>query len=78
VLGEFVGVLCLEAWMFFGGVEVEQSILGDLVAGLGVLLENLPVMGLLFHLMLLGFDVLRFRLAFLRFEANFDFALFGS
>jgi hypothetical protein len=35
-------------------------------------------MGLLFHLMLLGFDVLRFRLAFLRFEANFDFALFGS
>ena len=76
--GQFGGVLRFEARLFFGGSEILQSVEGDLVAGLAVLLENLPIVRLFFHFVLLVFDTEFFGFAVLRFEPKVGFARFGS
>jgi hypothetical protein len=78
VLGELGGVLRFEAGNFGGGFAVLREGLRDTEAGFGVFLENLPIMCLFFHFVLLVFDAKLLLFAGLRFEAIFGLASFGS
>ncbi len=75
---EFGGVLRFEARIFFCCVDLLGGVGGELVTSLGVLSQNVPIMRLLFHFVLLVFDAELFLFAVLRFEAILGFACFGS
>ena len=78
VLGEFGGVLRFEAGVLSGGFVVLREVLADAEAGLGVSLENLPIMRLFFHGLALVFEAEFLLFAGLRFEAILLLACFGS
>ena len=78
VFCQFGIVLRFEARVFSGGFAVLADVLADAEACLGVFLENLPVMRLLFHGVALVFEAEFLLFAGLRFEAILLLARFGS
>ncbi len=68
---EFGSKLRFEARALFGGFEIVQGVLRDLVAGFGISSQNFPVVFLFFHFVLFAFD-------FLRFKAKLFFATLGT
>ena len=71
VLGEGSGELRFEARRLLGGLEILESVLGDLVAGFAIFSQNVPIVRLLFHFVAFVLDALRL-------EAKFFFAAFGA
>ncbi len=78
VFGQLGGVLRFEARVFGGQFAVLADVLADAEAGFGVLLQNLPIVDLFFHLVALIFDADFLLFAPLRFEAILLLACFGS
>jgi hypothetical protein len=78
VLGQLGVVLRFEARVFSGQFAVLADVLANAEAGFGVFLQNVPIVGLFFHLVALIFDAKFLLLAALRFEAILLPAPFGS
>ena len=71
VFFQFGGVFRFEAREFGAGAGILEDVGADLMAGLGVFLEDIPIMRLLFHLVFFNLDALRF-------EATLGFAFLGA
>ena len=71
MIRQFRFELGLEAGVFVVGIHVLHGVQPDLVAGFRVFLQDVPIMGVFFHLMFFGGEPLRF-------EATLGVALFGS
>ena len=67
-----------EARVLVSGGHFLDQILAELVAGFGIFLEDVPIVGVFFHLVFLFGADFGLLPALLRFEPKLGFALFGS
>ena len=75
---DFSHVLRFEARIFASGLAGVRDVEAYAVTKCGVFKANIPCMVFFFHFVALVLDAEFFVFAFLRFEAIFGFALFGS